>query len=90
MADAAESMNLSEEEKRVMKVLYEAINLVFHIYGDGFRDLEELHKAGATKEIAESVHFLLCDTLCNVRNQSEMEDKTHDLLKPNHMDDFCE
>lgn len=50
MNDAAASMDFSEEAKRVMDVLRQAMKSASYIYYADFRDLEEPHKAGAGVE----------------------------------------
>lgn len=61
MTDTAVAIDLSGKAKCAKEVLGEEINAVFYRYYANFYDLEELHKAGATEELAESRSLLLCD-----------------------------
>lgn len=59
MTNAAALMNMSEEAKRAMELLGEAMISVCFKYDANFRDLEELHKVSAGYELMERVCFLL-------------------------------
>lgn len=59
MIDAAVSMDLFKEGEQAMDVSCEVMNSVCYIYDANFCKLEELHKASAQKQLAESKAFLL-------------------------------
>lgn len=73
MTHAATLMDLSEDTKRPIKVLCEAMNSACCIYSTDFREVAELHEAGVGEKLAKSVYFLLCDSSYNVKCQSELE-----------------
>lgn len=50
MTDTAASTVLSEEAKRGMDVLREAMISICYIYDNDFCNLEKLHKSGAREE----------------------------------------
>lgn len=65
MTDYTASTDMSEEAKRTMAVLNEAMNSVCYTYDTDFRDIEELHETGSGEYLAKSVKFLICDSLYN-------------------------
>lgn len=71
-----------------MEVLSEAKNSVCYIYNTYFHGLEEIYESGAGTEPAMILHFLPCDLPYYMRCQNALENKSHDVLDPNNMDDF--
>lgn len=61
ITDAAASLHLSKKAKRTLKLLGEAINLVYYLYDADFYDLEELREAVSEEELVRSEYVLLCD-----------------------------
>lgn len=83
--DAIVSIDSSEEAKRGMKLLSEAVNSVCYKYDADFRDLEKFLKNGAGEKVTEPFDFLPCDPSYNVRHQKKSENRSHDVLGPNVM-----
>lgn len=90
MNDPAAMQDLLEATERALEVLGELMNSALYMHDADFRDFEELYEVGAGEEVAESLYFLLCDPSYDVRRQSELEDRSHDLFEPSDMEDFCD
>lgn len=65
------------------------MNSASYIYEADFYDHEEPHEARARVELAESVFFLLCDSLYNVMRQSEVKTTSHNIVSLNDMHEVC-
>lgn len=85
VTDQIATMDLPEEEKKVMKVLREATNLVCHIHRAELSDLNMLYKVKAGENLFESVGLLPCASAYNVRRQRESDDTSHDSVGPCNM-----
>lgn len=90
MAGEATLMHFSGMAKREMGVSSEAVNSVCFTYYADFRALDELQKAGAREEVAESVVVLLCDPPYNVSSHRKLKNTSHNVLGPNYTDNFCD
>lgn len=89
MTEAVASLALSEEANQATEALREEMNSACYIHDADFRDLEELHRTGATKELAQLVDLLLCDPHYSVRYQSGLQGPSQDVFRPDDMDDLC-
>lgn len=79
--------NLFAEAERATEALSKGMNLLCYIYEGYFCDLKERSKAG-TRELEESVEFVLCNLPSNIRRRSELRHKRDNVFETSSMDHF--
>lgn len=90
MTEPATTMDLWDDAKPKTEVLGKAMNLVCYACNADYHDLEGLPEVGSRQGILESVNFLLCDLLHDMRYQEQLENTSHKIIPPNDVHNFCE
>lgn len=71
-------------------MLYERANSVCYIYNADFYDFEQIRKAIGEEKLMESMGFQSFDHALNVIRKSEQKNTSHDMFRPNDIDNFCD
>lgn len=85
--NAADVVDILQEEKQAMAMLSGKMNSVCHIYFAHLRDLEELRVVDE-EDLVESVDLLKCNSAYKVMRQSELENKGQDVFGINGTSNF--
>lgn len=84
-----QSIPLSPEAMIGQKALLLVIMSVSRYYNDDFWISHKLHKRQGGEDPAESVDQLLCDPLCNVCHQQDLQDSGSDVYNAKDTKAFC-